>query len=265
MKNILVCVDFTDTAIISIRQAIFIAKYYKSSITICHVSPSVLSEVPEELMEKLKPYSKMIEDEGIESNILVGHGDLFHEVGAIVQRTMPELVLVGTHGKVGIKQNLFGSSIYKLVKGIPSSILVVNNKTKVIEDGYKKVMLPVAPHKDYLLKVKQTCTLISKEGEIVIFAILKPGVPLSDEIVSNIEATQKFLDKIGVKWSYQQVESKHYSIGYARETIEAVREQNMDLISIMTKVSGKNLYFGDIDKENLILNELGVPVLCANH
>ena len=265
MKNILVLVDFTDTAEISLAQAISIAKEHQFSISICQISSSVLESVPEELMEVLKPYAALVEKEGIENKIVVGHGDLFHEVHTIVQRSNPELVIVGTHGKVGIKQNLFGSSIYKLVKGIHAPTMVISNKTKINSEGFKKVMLPVAPNKDYLLKVKQTCNLLAKGGEIIIFAILKPGVPLMDEILNNIEETKRFLDRIGVKYSYQQIESKHYSIGYARDTMDAVEEQNMDLISIMTHVSESNLYFGNIDKENLILNELGVPVLCANH
>ena len=265
MKSILVLADFTDTAEISLAQAIAIAKEHESSISICHVSSSVLEVVPEELMQKIKPFAALVEKEGIKSDIVIGHGDLFHEVQMIVQRIKPDLVIVGTHGKVGIKQNLFGSSIYKLVKGIHAPTLVISAKTKVQSGAFKKVMLPVAPHKDYLLKVKQTCNLLAEGGEIIIFGILKPGVPLMDSILNNIEDTKRFLDRIGVNYTYQQVESKHYSIGYARDTLDAVSEQNMDLISIMTKVSDDNLYFGNIDKENLILNDLGVPILCANH
>ena len=265
MKKILVLVDFTDTAEISLNQAISIAKEHKSSISVCHVNPSILETVPDELMERINPYATFVENEGIASDIIIGHGDLFHEVQTIVKNIDPELVVVGTHGKVGIKQQVFGSSIYKLVKGIHAPTIVVSDKTKVNSGGFKKVMLPVAPNKDYLLKVKQTCNLLATGGEIIIFAIIKPGVPLLDIILENIEDTKRFLERIGVKYSYQQIESKHYSIGYARDTLDVVSEQKMDLISIMTKVSEDNLYFGSIDKENLILNDLGVPVLCANH
>ena len=265
MKNILVLVDFTDTAEIAVNQAIAIAKMKGASITICHVSPSVVNEVSDELMQKLKPYAELVSQQGIENKILVGHGELFHEVHDIVKRIDPDLVIVGTHGKVGIKQNLFGSSIYKLVKGINAPTLVVSDKLNVSEGTFKKVMLPVAPNRDYLLKVKQTINLLVNDGEIIIFAILKPGVALSDEIIENVETAKRFLDKVGVSYTYLQVDSKHYSIGYARDTFDAVNDHSIDLISIMTHVSEANPYFGSIDKENIILNDLGVPVLCANH
>lgn len=265
MKSILVLVDFTDTAEIAVNQAIAIAKIKQAAITICHVSPSVINEVSDELMKNIEPYAEMVRAQGIENKILVGHGELFHEVHEIVKRLDPDLVIVGTHGKVGLKQNLFGSSIYKLVKGIKAPTLVINDKMNGLNGAFKKIMLPVAPNKDYLLIVKQTINLLAKDGEIIIFAILKPGVDLSDEIIENVESSKRFLDKVGVPYTYLQLDSKHYSIGYARDTFDAVKDHNIDLISIMTHVSEVNPYFGSIDKENIILNDLGIPVLCANH
>ncbi|MBT8196501.1 MAG: universal stress protein [Bacteroidia bacterium] len=265
MKNILVLVDFTSTATISAKQTIAIAKKVGASVTFCHIDPSVIDEVKDSLKKQFEDYTELANQAGVESEVLVGHGELNFEVHEIVKVNDPDLVVVGTHGKVGLKQNLFGSSIYKLVKGIKASTLVVSDKTIVNEGKFKKVLMPVAPNKDYLLKVKQTCALLDADGEIVIFAIIKPGVPLFDEIVQNIESAKTFLERAGVKWKYEQVDSKHYSIGYARDTLEFVHEHDIDLVSIMTNVSEINPYFGSIDKENLILNDIGVPVLCANH
>ncbi|NNC84123.1 MAG: hypothetical protein HKN79_11150 [Flavobacteriales bacterium] len=126
-------------------------------------------------------------------------------------------------------------------------------------------MMPVAPHEDYLVKVEQTIDLMAPDGEIVIFAILKPGVPLDEEILRNIEATKKLLEERGVKYSYQEEDSDRYSIGYSKETLAHVRNEKMDLISIMANVSSRNQLFGKMDKENVLLNESGIPVLCANH
>ncbi|NNC83583.1 MAG: universal stress protein, partial [Flavobacteriales bacterium] len=222
MKNILVLVDFTETADIAVKQALQFAQRDSAAITFCHIAQSK-DDGSEALIKELQPYGDQAQSLGLDYNIMIGHGDLFDEVEAIVSKVGPDLIVVGTHGKHGIKQNLFGSAIHKLVRHIPAPSLVVNDHTRVIEGGYKKVMMPVAPHEDYLVKVEQTIDLMAPDGEIVIFAILKPGVPLDEEILRNIEATKKLLEERGVKYSYQEEDSDRYSIGYSKETLAHVR------------------------------------------
>ncbi|NND94006.1 MAG: universal stress protein [Flavobacteriales bacterium] len=263
MKHILVLVDFTDTADIALDQAIAFAKEQNALITTCHIAGANTDK--DSLMTEMRSYAERAESQGVENKVLIGHGDFFDEVGSIIDRLGPDLIVVGTHGKHGIKQNLFGSAIHKLVKEAKAPTLVVNDHSKVSPKGYRKVLMPVAPHKDYLVKVEQTCQVLADDGEIVIFALLKPGVPLDEDIISNVEATKKYLDGRGVSYVYQEEDSDRYSVGYSKETISYVQKQDMDLISIMANVSDRNQLFGKMDKENVLLNELGIPVLCANH
>lgn len=263
MDHILVLVDFTDTADIAMDQAIALAKEQSASITICHIAGS--NDQKESLLKELQSYGERAEAHGVEHHVLLGQGEFFAEVGSVIERVGPDLIVVGTHGKHGIKQNLFGSAIHKLVKEIHAPTLVVNDHSKVAPHGYKKVMMPVAPHKDYLVKVEQTCKILADDGQIVIFALLKPGVPLDEEILRNVEETKKYLDEKGVSYVYQEENSDRYSVGYSKETMAYVHRQDMDLISIMANVSDRNQLFGKMDKENVLLNELGIPVLCANH
>jgi hypothetical protein len=213
----------------------------------------------------MQPYVDRAEAAGLVNRVIVGYGDLNSEVNHIVSKLKPDLVVVGTHGKQGIRQNLFGSAIYKLVRKIPTATLVISDHVKLVEGGYKKVMLPVAPHPDYIEKVKQTCDLVDKDGKICIFAIIKQGVPLDDMILKNIEAAKVEMDARGVKWEYLETESDVYSIGYSKETLENVAKSDMDLISIMTYVSSQNKHFGKMDKENVLLNKQGLAVLCTNY
>ena len=265
MKHILVLVDFTETAKIALDQAIAIAKDHNATITISYISDSPNTKVVGVLKDALRPYGKKVEEKGLVHEIVIGYGDLFSEVNTLVRKLRPDLVVVGTHGVHGIKQNLFGSSIHKLVKSIPAPTLVVNDKTIVVNGGFKKIMLPVAPHDDFMVKVEKTCTVLAKDGEIVIFAILKPGIGLDERIIKNLDLAKAYLEKKGVKWSYKEVEAEHYSIGYSTESLAKVQSEKMDLISIMANVAPTTQIFGKMDKEKVLLNEQGLPVLCINH
>lgn len=264
MDQIFTLVDFTETASLAIDQAIAIALQKKAAITICHVSPSVSEEDTEEVNDHLRPYVERVRAQGLEVKKVVGHGELFAEVQSIVARIRPDLVVVGTHGLKGIKQNLFGSNIYKLVKALPVPTLVVNDRIKSIKGGFDKVLVPVAPHPDYINKVENAAELMAKEGTIVLFAIIKPGVNLDEPTVANLEKSKKMLTGQGVKWEYVEEDAHSFSVGYSRDTIKYVSEHPVDLISIMADVSYQNSSFGKVDKENLLLNELGVPILCSN-
>lgn len=265
MDKILVLLDFTDTADISLEQAIHLGKQHNASLCLVHVSSSQRNKVQDQLMEDLRPFAQKVEQAGLEHQVIIGYGDLFTEVNQIVLKLKPDLVVVGTHGKNGLRQNLFSSNIYKLIKKIPTSTLVVNDNTKVSSAGFKKVMLPVAPHQDFIIKVEQTCELVAEGGKVVIFAIVKEGMPLDERILNNIKAAQVEMDIRGVTWEYKEVSSESYSVGYSKETLKQVASDEMDLISIMTDISSENQHFGKIDKENVLLNEQGLPVLCANY
>ena len=264
MNHLLVLVDFTETANIALDQAILLAKEYQAEITTCHISNSSSTKERAALLEQLKSYGKRVEDHGLKHIPLLGQGQLFQEVTAIVEEVKADLVVVGTHGIRGIRQNIFGADIYRLVKCIHAPTLVVNAQTKVVSGGFRNVILPVAPHADYLIKVKQTCRILSREGKITIFAILKPGIPLSEEIQKNINSAKKLLNTLNVNWEYQEVNSTIYSVGYAKETLMYSESQGADLISIMTNTSLHNEFFGKMDKQDVLVNDKGVMVLCAN-
>ncbi len=200
MKKILVLVDATETAEKAVGQAIALAKRTQASISLCYVARHDSEDETEALKQEFGKYAQRVRDHGLETEVIVKVGDLEEEVKMLVGRSRPDLVVIGTHGKQGVKQNLFGTAIHRLVKEIQAPSLVVNDFMDSARQGFASIMLPVAPHEDYLNKVKHSCMVLSDQGRIVIFAILKPGIGLDKKIQKNIQETktmsiiaQKFL------------------------------------------------------------------------
>lgn len=265
MKHLLVLIDFTPTANIALDQGIALARKFGAGISMCYVADPDEDATEEALRNELQSYVDKAKEQGISIDTIIGRGDLFEEVRRIVQELKPHMVVSGTHGRSGIRRNLFGSAIHKLVRSIPAPTLVVNDNSSIVRNGFTKVMLPVAPHADFLVKVRQTCDILADDGLVVIYAVTKPDEAFDQEVIDNIKETKEYLNEKGVNWEYREEVFEPHSVGYSKQTLTSMKDNDMDLISIMANVSSSIQWFGKMDKENVLLNEQGFPILCANH
>ena len=263
MKHYLVLVDFTPTAKIAIEQSIKLGLTKNAKISICHILESD-HESLDEMKDHFQSYVDQISAAGLECDIVVERGKLFSKAKEIVERISPDLIIVGTHGKQGIRQNLFGSAIHKLVVTLNAPSLVVNDHTMVMDGGFKRILVPISPHADFLKKIEDAYSVLNENGKIYLFAIIKPGVDLDEDLRKNLDAAQDKLNEIKVDWEYIEADSSLASVGYSLDTLKFVEEEEMDLVSIIADVSKQNAHFGKMDKENLLLNKLGLPILCSN-
>ena len=262
MKNILVLVDFTETADVSVRQAITLAKAKGATIHLCHVFASSATDDGSRT-NRFDPYTLLVKEAGIPCSIAIVEGDLVYEVKTLVKAISADLVVIGTHGKHGAKQDLYGAYIYNLVKRMPVPCLVVSDSSKLNTKGFGRILMPISSHDNFLRKVEQACAAASKEATIVIFAIKKPGHSLDLRHQHNIVAAKAEIAAANFLSEIVEVVATVDAIGYSHEILSYIKKYEMDLIVIMAEVYKENMHFGTIDKENLILNKLGVPVLCC--
>lgn len=263
MKKILVFVNFIDASQRAIEQAIALASMHNAQITICHISKNKSGD-SKDLQSKLKPYLSQVESAGVKGEILIEYGDLYDHSAGIAKNVNPDLIITGTRGIEGFDMSIFGSAIYKLVRVLPFCTLVIHADSPIAVEGFKKVMLPVSPNLNFIKKVEETAKVLAKDGVIYIFAIVKDGLELEAATQNNIQASKDLLDEKGVKWEYIELVNKKHSTGYAKQTLEKIKEDGMDLVSIAADVSKRNKHFGKMDKEDIILNEIGTPILCVN-
>jgi nucleotide-binding universal stress UspA family protein len=264
MKNILALVDLTSLSPKVVDQAIALATKSQAALTLCYIVDSPQAPQEAEAQIALSDFAKQAKNQGVDVEIIIEHGSLFDTGTTLVKRLKPNLVVAGTRGVEAIKKGSFGSTIHKLVKELPGTTLVVNSNSTTVKGGYRKILLPVAPHPDYLAKVEAALDLLADDGEISLFAIVKPGSPFDAPTQANIEATKTLLTSRGAKWNYKEDEADPYAVGYSAQTIRVIKEEGYDLISIMAKVSQRNMHFGKFDKEGVLLNTEGIQVLCTN-
>jgi len=200
---------------------------------------------------------------GLEVEFFMEEGTFFNIIEQSIDKLHVSMVVIGTHGKIGLKQAIFGSHILRLVQMLNVSSLVVQESSKWHEGGFDKVLFPISSHSNFELKVKQTRELMSESAHIDLYAIYKTS-QLDEETKKNIESCMVYFAQESLDYSLVEEDAQFFSVGYARQTLAYVGANPVNLISIMAQAAGDTKVFSKVDKENVILNEYGIPVLCCN-
>ncbi len=145
-KKILVPTDFSAYAKDAARLAIELAKRFEATLSFVHVFQSVAYVLPEgymlysapQLGEILDDLDKLLSAEkSAAQSAGASHvdGDLVEGVPAteIVRYAREkgcDLIVMGTHGRTGIKHALLGSIAEKVVRSADCPVLIVRPKTK---------------------------------------------------------------------------------------------------------------------------------------
>jgi len=254
--------DFMEASERALDQAIELAKPHASSLVVCHILEPGTDQAG--VKEKIKPFIDRIETAGLNAELLIEVGDLFDAASAAAKKVQPDLVVAGTRGIEGFDMRLHGSAIYKFVRDVGYTSLIVHPESKVSEGGYQKVMLPVSPHDNFMKKVSETVKILADEGEIIVFSLVKKGEALDEKLQKHKKDAESFLNEKGFKWQYVDHETTKVGQAFASETLEKYKDLNMDLITIAADLSRQNRHFGKMHKEDVLLNRSGIPVLCVN-
>lgn len=262
MKNIVVLIDFTEGASVALRQAVSLSVHTHAVVTGLHVvsSPEKVRRAEDEMRKFVSKY-----DGGIVMNNRVVVGSLIQAAADEMQKIQPDLVLVCTHGVKGMYQYLFGAQILKLVQAIPYPCLVVHEHKGVDLTQAKSILMPIGPHPDFMLKIKQTAASAKALGStVVIYRIDRPGNDFQQILIRNEDDAKKYLKEQSVPFTTVLEDVEVVSVGYSRQTINYAVKHNIGILSLMANVSENDRLFGYGDKENFLVNEEGVSVLSCN-
>lgn len=261
MKRIVAFIDFTEGCKIALSQASVIAHKTGAEMYVLYV---MNGGDEEEKKKELLAFAATVKGMPEQIFARVGSGDLLEGAAIALRRIDPDLVVVGTHGIKGIKQHLFGAHILKLVQALPYPTLVVQENTKVNAEGFASILFPMGPSKKYEMKINQTAALARVfHSEVVQYQIDK-STGSDDMIRKNSHTAAEFFEKSGFRFRSVLEEATVISVGYSRQTLKYAHDNHIDLISVMAEVPSQEAFYGKADKENILTNEYGIPVLCCN-
>lgn len=263
MSNILCPTDLSETSKMGVTYAELLAKRLHGSISLLHVMDN--KEQKGDGAAKAK-----VDLEGMRSSVSqapvavhMREGEFMHE---ITEESLHGHVLMAcaTHGIRGLRQSLFGPDILKLVRkvGIPS--LVVQKNSPATND-FRTIVMPVAAHSEIGMLLDAVCLLARSFGSTVhIYQLIRPGEEASEELERNKVLMKERLAAEGIPFELVQEPSHTFSLGFSQPTIDYAQRVGAGCIAIMSIASEEYRYIADAEKERLLTNEPGIPVLCAH-
>ena len=263
MKDILCATDLTPAADIALHFALQIADRSSSQVTLLHVVEEGDANGPDGLnhLGRLDDQvQRMNGTERVRKLLLEGH---FMTRIAEESERGHALVVMGTHGPRGIRQTLFGADILKLVRRISQPTLVVQETTPT-ENAFDHIVMPVAGHAD-IDRLLEAVSMLARihASEVHIYQLVRPNEEPSEQLIANRKRMMERLHEEHVRCVQVMEPSTHFSIGFAEPTIRYAERIGAGCIAMMSHASNDHRYIADAEKERLLTNDAGIPVLCT--
>ena len=267
-KNIVIVpTDFTEVIEYAIEHAACICKMQNYKLSLLHViNKDTKSYLKKEKLtknainEKLEKKSKEIMDKfGINSDFIVKQGSIFSAIGKTAKETGANMIVLGTHGKVGV-QHIVGSYAMKVIGSSPAPVIVVQERG--FREGYKNIILPIDDTMESKQKVKWAIHIARKFNSVVnIFAMSPSDSYRKAKVKGNMQQIKKFFDQNGIIYTDKFAEKGNFP----KQVLAYSKSIDADMILIMTNPDKMMLSFivGKWE-EQLIFNESLIPIMAIN-
>jgi len=261
MNDILCPTDFSPASETALHYAAAISNKLGASITLLHVAQD-----KEAAGVALHKTSTLMGDQAVGAgrrvNEVLVSGDPLKQI-AVESGQGHALMVVATHGPRGLRQSLLGADILKLVRrsAIPALVVQAHSPQAV---NMKRIVMPVAAHADIDKLLNAVCLLARTCGATVeVYQVMRPGDQPSDQLLKNKVHMLHRLAEEGVAHQDVNEPSTVFSAGFAEQTIRHAHAAGADCIAIMAQASDDHRWIADAEKERLLNNEHGIPVLCG--
>ncbi len=148
-KNILVPVDFSKNAQRALEIACELGKTFQIPLTLFHAYVLPTYPLPEgfilpspeavtEIMDKTQRAMNDMRDLAVKMgapkvDAIMSEGVAFAEIVRVARERNIDLIIMGTHGRTGLKHALLGSVAEKVVRKAPCAVLTVRDPEQKFE------------------------------------------------------------------------------------------------------------------------------------
>jgi nucleotide-binding universal stress UspA family protein len=261
MKKIALLVDFTGVCQLAMEHTALIARHSLSQVVLLHIASPDKQPNDKQIKSEIREFANSLEKEGIPFAIQIDYGDFFQIIGQSISNLNVDLIIVGTHGIKGVKQDFLGSNVLKLIRQVNIPALIVQGHCQTPHEGYLKILVPLLGqlHKsDIILRSKDFAEVFNSKYYFLSY--------YNSENKTEVEKQNLLLSEMmkaeGFETVVEEESSSQYTSSYSKSIIEFADIEEVQLIVMLVNDSEHSGYFNDYDKENMLLNRLGKAILC---
>lgn len=276
VNRILIPIDFSDTALLALDHATFMAKLFNAEVILLHVVETltfttvVSDSYPGVEMEKTaqKTVAQQLESlakenfekQGLSYKTKVAVGRIYVEIVKIAKEVNADVIIMGTHGVTGVKEFFIGSNAYRVVSESSCPVITVQSHAKEI--GFKNIVLPIDDSITSRQKVNHAIEIAKRYGATISIAgLVTDDDPLSmGKFEVKINQVEDFIRKHEVPFTAKIIKGENV----AKMTLNYAYEINADLIIIMSEQDPDltGLFMGPFAQQ--LVNHSKIPVMTVH-
>jgi len=136
IRSILIATDFSTISDRALKYALAIAKAGKSRLFVVHALPAAPPPSSDFGMREFDSHRREIADrvrvlknsgalKGVEYSVMLEHGGVWEVLAKTVEQRKVDLIVLGTHGRGGLKKLILGSTAEEVFRVAPCPVLTV--------------------------------------------------------------------------------------------------------------------------------------------
>ncbi len=258
-QTILVPTDFTQVAEYAIEHAVKFSKILKKEILLLHIikKESEYLDATQAIQTLAEATFKKF---GIQPHVMVREGSIFSTIGEVSNEVNAELVIMGTHGMIGL-QKITGSWALKVIITSKAPFIVVQSSPK--NENMEKIVFPIDFKKENKEKIGWAAFIARLFGaKVIVFKSNFRDKSFVRETKRNMEFTEKFFKFKEVNY---EIVSAIPQKNFADQTMEFAHSIDADLILVTTTKSiNVTDYILGASEQYVIANSAHIPVMCIN-
>jgi nucleotide-binding universal stress UspA family protein len=207
IKRLLVATDGSEASQGAVAVAFELAKIYSikliavaevlSNLEYENAVPWVIAQAEKEMQQRLETIKGKAEEAGINCEIIVHRGeDPSEEIVDHAERNKVDMIVLGSHGRTGIKRFVMGSVAGNVIGHAPCKVLVVPRDAKI---DFRTVLVATDGSRHGDAAVSEAIAIAkSCDSSLIVLSVAS----LDEEIASAEEIVKRALDaaeKEGVK------------------------------------------------------------------
>ena len=260
-KIIVVPWDFTPIAEYALLHAAKISRMTHNDICLLHIVEKITTDggIKSKQASMANKGAEVSREYGVTIKTHVQRGTIFKQIPEFVNDRGASLVVMGTHGMVGM-QKLTGSWALKVISKSKVPFIVVQAPPRD-QERYHNIVFPV----DFRSEEKEKLSMAIFMGKyfdskIHILKATRKDESLAKKTNLNLNFTVRMLIQNNIEYEIREITTEKM----AEQTIEIAQEMNADLIVIMTT---KDITFADYvlgaKEQFIIANSSKIPVCCV--
>jgi nucleotide-binding universal stress UspA family protein len=261
MKDIAVLVDYTDGCRKALNQTRILAELAGSNIHVVNVTSREITDAEH---ARLSAFATEELGVSLPMETHLADGRVLTSLRSVLEEIDLDLIVLCTHGVKGITQQLFGARILSLVQSLEKSFLVVQENSEIREEGVERILFPATLRPQANVLIGQVMSLAAEcDSEVVLYEINGSEEGVEKEIRENFDAAKKMFKAKGIRFREVKETTNNHSKGFAGQTLDYALKNGIDVIATPSEAMDRGFLMTKSDKELLLTNEHGIPVLAC--